>query len=112
MDFLGIVGYIVMGVGVGFMFFGVVGIFQPNRDFYYRLIVACKIDTVGMLTLGIGMALRHGISFFTGKVFLIVIIVLILNPLVAHIMARAAQKSGYRSLMVEKEESKKMEAEV
>ena len=93
-----IISYIVMGLGVMFMLFGVIGIFQPKRDFYYRLLVACKIDTVGMLTLGIGLAIRFGFSFFTGKVGLIVIIILVLNPLVAHIMGRAAQKSGYVSI--------------
>ena len=95
--FFNILGYAVMGLGAVFMIFGVIGLFQPGKDFYYRLLVACKIDTVGMLTFAIGMAIRHGISFFTGKVLLIVIIVLVLNPLVAHIVGEAAQKSGYLS---------------
>ena len=90
-----IVSYIVMGIGVAFMLFGIIGIFKPGRDFYYRILVACKIDTVGILTLGIGMAIRHGFSFFTGKLFLIIIIMMILNPLVAHLVARSAYKSGY-----------------
>jgi len=90
-----LLSYIVMGIGVAFMFFGVLGIFQRNKDFYYRILVACKIDTVGFLTLAIGLAIRHGFSFFTGKLFLIVIIMMVLNPLVAHIVARSAYKSGY-----------------
>ena len=92
------ISYIVMGLGVMFMIFGIIGIFQPNRDFYYRILVACKIDTVGILTIGIGIAIRHGISFFSGKVLLIIIIIMVLNPLVAHICARAAYKSGYISV--------------
>jgi len=90
-----ILSYIVMGLGVVIMLLGVIGIFQRNKDFYYRILVACKIDTVGILTLSIGMALRHGFSFFTGKMFLIVIIIMVLNPFVAHIVAQAAYKSGY-----------------
>ena len=83
-----VLSYIVMGLGV-------IGIFQTNKDFYYRILVACKIDTVGFMTLVIGLAIRHGFSFFTGKLFLIVIIIMVLNPLVAHIVSRSAYKSGY-----------------
>ena len=91
------IGYAIMGIGVFFMLVGVVGIFQRGKDFYYRLLVACKIDTVGMLTVAIGMSFRQGVSFFTGKMLLIVIIVLVLNPFVAHIIGRAAHRSGYIS---------------
>ena len=92
-----ILGYVVMGIGVFLMLVGVVGLFQRGKDFYYRLLVACKIDTVGLLTIAIGMALRHGISFFTGKMLLITIIILVLNPLVAHIVGRSAYRTGYVS---------------
>ena len=90
-----VISYIVMGLGLAFMLFGILGIFKPGKDFYYRILVACKIDTVGFLTLAIGVAIRHGFSFFTGKLLLIVIIMMILNPLVSHIMASQAHKSGY-----------------
>ena len=89
------IGYIIMGIGLLFMSFGVIGILQPQRNFYYRILVSCKIDTVGILTFSIGLAVRHGLTFFTGKVFLILIIMLILNPLVAHIVARSAYTGGY-----------------
>jgi len=90
-----ILSYVVMGLGVLFMLFGVIGLFKPGKDFYYRILVACKIDTVGFLTLSIGIALRHGFTFFTGKLFLIVIIIMVLNPLVSHIVAGSAHRSGY-----------------
>jgi len=90
-----ILSYVVMGIGIAFMLFGVLGIFQTKKDFYYRVLVACKIDTVGFLTVIIGVAIRHGLSFFTGKLLLIAIIMMVLNPLVAHIMVRSAYNSGY-----------------
>ena len=93
-----IASYVVMGIAIAFMLVGVIGMFQPGKDFYYRILVACKIDTVGMLTFSFGMALRHGLSFFTGKVLLILIIMIVLNPLVAHVVARCAHKSGYISI--------------
>lgn len=87
-------GNIVIGIGIAFMVFGVFGIFLL-KDFYPRILVASKIDTVGMFTLIMGFVIRHGISFFSGKLILIIIIMLVLNPLVAHIMARSAYLSGY-----------------
>ena len=93
-----ILGTAIMGLGALFMVCGVIGLFQPGKDFYYRIVVACKIDTIGLLTVSIGLAVRHGFSFFTGKVFFIAVIMMVLNPLVAHIVARAAQKSGLAPL--------------
>jgi len=90
-----ILSYVIMGIGIIFMLFGVIGTFQPKKDFYYRVLVACKVDTVGFLTIIIGLAIRHGISFFTGKLLLIAIIMMVLNPLVAHIIVRSAYNSGY-----------------
>ena len=92
MNIFYIASYVVMGAGVLFMFFGVAGLFK-FKEFYPRILIASKIDTVGVLTLIFGIALRHGFSFFTGKLLLIVIIMLILNPLVAHILARSAYLS-------------------
>jgi multicomponent Na+:H+ antiporter subunit G len=102
---LNVISYIIIGIGIFFMLVGVYGLFQPGKDFYYRILVGCKVDTVGLLTVGIGLAIRHGWSFFTGKIFLIVLIILVLNPLVAHLVARAAYKSGYvNDLMVNEDE--------
>ena len=94
MDIWNIFSYIIMGAGVLFMLFGVIGLFR-FKNFYLRAQVVSKIDTVGMPTLIFGLALRHGLSFFTGKLLLIVIIMLILNPLVTHILVRSAHISGY-----------------
>ena len=90
-----LIGNIVIGAGVVFMFFGVIGIFRFD-NFYTRLLTTSKTDTVGALTLIIGVAIRHGFSFFSGKVILLAIIMLIFNPLVGHILARSAHLSGYR----------------
>ena len=88
-----LIGSIVILVGIAFMIFGAYGIFKL-KDFYPRLLVASKVDTVGMLTLCLGFIIRSGLSFFSGKLVLLIVIILILNPLVAHIMARSAYSSG------------------
>ena len=87
-----VAGSIITAAGIVFMFFGVVGLFR-FKDFFPRILVSAKIDTVGAITLIIGLIVKHGVSFFSSKLLLIVAILLILNPLAAHIIARCAYLS-------------------
>jgi len=87
-----IAGNIVIGIGIVFMLFGVIGLYRFN-DFYLRLLVLAKIDTAGVITFLIGIFLRHGFSNFSLKVLLIMVLFMILNPLTSHIIARAAYLS-------------------
>ena len=89
-----ILSNIIIGIGLVFMALGLVGIFK-YRDFYPSILISSKIDTVGMVTIIVGVALRHGVSFFTGKLVLLVVILLILNPLVAHVLTRSAHGAGH-----------------
>ena len=98
MDFavvIDIIANVIIGIGAAFMAFGALALFWL-KDFYPRLLVASKIDTVGLLTLLFGVCLRHGFSFFTAKVILIIVIIMIMNPMVSHLTARAAFFSGYQ----------------
>lgn len=100
MRFLGnlqeIIANIIIIAGIIFMGFGVIGIFRFD-NFYTRLLATSKTDTVGALTLIIGVAIRHGFSFFTAKIIILGIIMLVFNPLVAHILARSAYLSSNES---------------
>ena len=96
-----VIGNIIIITGVIFMVFGVIGLYKLNT-FYTRILATSKIDTVGVLTVIIGIALRYGIGSFTGKVLLLAIIMLIFNPLVSHILARSAYLSGQRAEFKEK----------
>ena len=90
-----IVSNIFIVAGVIFTLFGVAGFFR-FKNFYIRILVSSKVDAVGMMTLVLGLVFRHGISFFSGKLLLIVIVLLILNPLVSHIVARSAYLNGHQ----------------
>lgn len=92
-----IAGNIVMGIGLVFMLFGVIGLYK-FQNFYLRILVLAKIDTIGALTFMIGVILKHGFSFFSFKVLLIMVLFLILNPLTAHIIARAAYQNLVQSI--------------
>ena len=93
-EVMDIVGNVVIILGIVFMVIGVFGLFK-FKDFYPRLLIASKIDTVGLMTLLFGICIRQGFSFFSAKVLFIVLIILILNPLVAHVIAQGAYRAGY-----------------
>jgi len=90
-----ILSNIVIGAGLVLMGIGIIGLYK-YKDFYPSILISSKIDTVGMITILIGVAIRHGISFFSGKLLLIFVIILILNPLVAHVMTRSAYAAGHK----------------
>ncbi|MCL2827242.1 MAG: monovalent cation/H(+) antiporter subunit G [Oscillospiraceae bacterium] len=90
---LEIAGSVLIAAGAILMVLGTFGLLKFKR-FYPRILISSKIDTVGMLTLLLGLVVRHGFSFFSAKIVLIIVILLILNPLVAHILSRSAYMSG------------------
>ncbi|MCL2864861.1 MAG: monovalent cation/H(+) antiporter subunit G [Lachnospiraceae bacterium] len=88
-----ILGNIIIILGIIFMLFGVIGIFR-YQNFFVRILIASKIDTVGALTVVIGLAVKHGFSFFSLRVVLLLVLMFIINPMVTHIIARSAYESG------------------
>ena len=90
-----IAGEILIGLGLLFMLFGVVGLFRFRR-FYPRILIAAKIDTVGLITIFLGVMVRHGLSSFTLRVLLLLGLILITNPMTTYIIARFANLSGYK----------------
>ena len=89
-----IIGYVVIGIGIACVILGLLGIFR-FKNFFPRILVSSKIDTVGTITVIFGLIIRNGISFFSGKMVLLLAVVLILNPLCTHMVARSAYLSGY-----------------
>jgi multicomponent Na+:H+ antiporter subunit G len=92
---LEIIGLIVMIFGLILMGIGIFGIFH-FKGFYARILVVSKVDTVGTITFLFGLAIHQGISFFSGKILLIIIFILILSPLVGHMIARSAYVSDHK----------------
>ncbi len=92
---LQMVGAVLTVASLVFMGFGVVGMFR-FRDFYSRILITSKVETVGFLTLMFGVMAHGGISAFTLKVVLIGLMGIITNPLSTHAIARSAYHSGYR----------------
>lgn len=82
-------------LGVVFVSIGVIGVYR-FKNFYSRALVASKVDTVGYITLMIGIVLRSGFNFFSAKVCVILLITMLINPLITHSIVRSAHISGYK----------------
>ena len=92
-NILEIISNILVSIGIFFLAIGLYGIFR-HRDFYTRIIIAAKVDTVGLLFVVLGIAFRHGISFFTAKLIFIAVIMVVLNPFVASVVIRSATQDN------------------
>lgn len=88
-------GNIIIALGTFFILFGIIGIFRFD-NFYTRILVAAKIDVVGIITIMAGIVVKHGFSFFSAKSLLLLGIMMIITPLASHMIARAAYLSGHQ----------------
>jgi len=87
--------YVLVGLGLLFACFGVLGLFR-FKVFYLRILVSSNIDTVGMLLMLVGAMVASPTIGFALKILLIIILSLITTPLSSHATARSAYLSGYR----------------
>jgi len=105
-----IIGNILIAAGIVFMAFGMIGLFR-FKNFYLRIMSSAKADTVGTLTIIFGLAIRHGLSFFSAKLLLLAFILIVLGPLCNHMVARSAYLSGYETQSTKGDSDKDMEEE-
>ena len=89
------VSSIIILIGIIFVMLGIIGLYRFD-NFYARVLTASKVDTVGYITVLLGVMLKQGFSFFTLKVGFIILITMLVNTLTTHILTRSAYKSGYR----------------
>ena len=88
------VGLIFIIIGFIFIIFGIIGIYR-FKDFYSRILVGSLIDTAGFTCVMVGVMIYKGFSFFSLKVFLILSVVLLLNPVSTHSITKSAYFSRY-----------------
>lgn len=87
-------GDMMIMAGIGFILFGVIGLLK-YKGFYTRILVTAKIDTVGAMTIIIGVAVKHGFCFLSLKAVLLMLLMMVINPFISHTIARSAYLSGY-----------------
>lgn len=96
LDFtINIISYICIGLGAFFMLTGAVGLLRMP-DFFSRLHPAGMIDCMAAPLIFLGIILQEGFSFFSGKLILLVIFMLITGPTASHAIAKAAFLCGIK----------------
>ncbi|MBN2851877.1 MAG: monovalent cation/H(+) antiporter subunit G [Clostridia bacterium] len=90
-----VISNIIIIISLIFILTGVFGLYR-FRNFYSRIAIASYIDTAGYLLLMLGVIVRSGVTWFSAKVILITVIVVLINPVVTHSIARSAYHGGYR----------------
>ena len=89
-------------IGQGLVLFGLLvmaaGVYSVlrYREFYSRVVITAKVDTVGFITVLVGLALLEGASFAALKVGLIILFEMVTTPMATHAIARSAYRAGYR----------------
>lgn len=81
--------------GIFFLLIGSIGTIRLP-DFYSRTHATSKSDTLGMMLIIIGLIVFEGFTLNSGKLFLVLLFILLANPIGAHALARAAHESGLK----------------
>lgn len=86
-----IIGTVIIGIGVCFLFLGGLGIFRMP-DVYNRLQAGTKCTTLGAFLSIIGVGIVNPDWFW--KTFIVALFILCTNPISSHAIGRASRKSG------------------
>lgn len=89
------IGYVVMGIGVTFNFFGCVGLVRLP-DIYNRLQAATKCVTLGTCFTLVGLLIITGFTSMGMKAVVCMIFILMTSPTAAHAIAKGAYRSGVK----------------
>ena len=89
------IGNILIIVDLIFMLLVIIGVYR-FKDFYSRVLVSAKVDTVGFITILVGLIFKQGFNFFSWKTLIAVAFFIITNPIGTHAVTRSAYLSGYR----------------
>jgi multicomponent Na+:H+ antiporter subunit G len=81
-------------VGIGFSLSGAVGMLRMP-DVYTRIQCSSKTVTMGALPMLVALVVAKGaLTNYGGRALLVAVLLLVVNPLASHALARAAYKTG------------------
>jgi multicomponent Na+:H+ antiporter subunit G len=86
-------GLVFMSVGIFFLLVSAVGLLRLP-DFFTRVHAVSKSETMGIVLLFVGLVFYQGLDLISLKFVLIVLFVAIANPVGAHLLTRAAVRTG------------------
>jgi multicomponent Na+:H+ antiporter subunit G len=89
-----IAAIVLAAIGVFFSLTGAIGILRMP-DVYSRIQCSSKTITMGALPLLIALVIAQGpITTFGSRALIIAVLLLVVNPMASHALARAAYKTG------------------
>ncbi len=83
------IGFIFITIGVGFITSGVLALFR-FRDFYAKIHAASVIECCGIPFCLIGLSFIQTDFYSAFKLIVIMLLILLLNPVSTHALARAS----------------------
>ncbi len=90
---MSIAGDVFIGLGLAFMVITALGLVRLP-DFFSRVHAVSKSETLGIALLLLGLILHEGATLLSLKFALILVFVAIANPVGAHLLTRAALRTG------------------
>jgi multicomponent Na+:H+ antiporter subunit G len=90
---MNIFGLVVMSVGLFFLAVSSIGLFRLP-GFFARVHAVSKSETLGIALVLLGLMMHEGVSLVSLKLGLIVVFVAMANPVAAHLLTRAAVRTG------------------
>ena len=90
---MSVAGSVLIGAGLGFMALTALGLLRLP-DFFSRVHAVSKSETLGIALVLLGLILHEGASLVSLKLALVMVFVAIANPVGAHVLTRAAVRTG------------------
>ena len=95
------VGAILICIGLFFLTVAAIGVIRLP-DVYSRSHALSITDTLGAFFVLTGVAFYQGLTLANMKIFLILLAIWHLNPVISHVVLRAAHRNGVRPWVKEK----------
>ena len=93
MNVLDVIGIVLIGLGLAFMVITALGLLRLP-DFFSRVHAVSKSETLGITLLLLGLIIHQGATMVSLKLTLILVFVALANPVGAHLLTRAALRTG------------------
>ena len=93
---MSIAGSVLIALGLAFMVITALGMIRLP-DFYARVHAVSKSETLGIALVLLGLILHEGATLVSLKIGLILVFVAVANPVGAHLLTRAALRTGQLS---------------
>ncbi|GLI54802.1 hypothetical protein PM10SUCC1_03170 [Propionigenium maris DSM 9537] len=98
-----IIGMTVLGIGLIISIIGNIAYFY-HKEFFTELLIGSIVDTAGFSLILIGIMIYMGLSYFSLKVLIILILCFVINPIMSCAIGGSAYRSGFKPLKQEEDE--------